>query len=87
MKYIIYYLTPSRRLYELLKDTMTITYGTAAAKLKTSCFSYEEFEQLTKLEKIQYIKKYIESNNTLKYLDNNLLAILGIVLAIIGILV
>jgi len=86
MKYIIYYLTPSRILYELLKDTMTITYGTTA-ELKTSCFSYEEFEQLTKLEKIQYIKKYIESNSTLKYLDNNLLAILGIVLAIIGILV
>lgn len=75
----------------MLKDTMTITYGTATdryiCKLKTSCFSYEEFEQLTKLEKIQYIKKYIESNSTLKYLDNNLLAILGIVLAIIGILV
>lgn len=86
MKYIIYYLTPSRRLYELLKDTMTITYGTTV-ELKTYCFSYEEFEQLTKLEKIQYIKKYIESNSTLKYLDNNLLAILGIVLAIIGILV
>ena len=86
MKYIIYYLTPSRRLYELLKDTMTITYGTTT-ELKTSCFSYEEFKQLTKLEKVQYIKKYIESNSTLKYLDNNLLAILGIVLAIIGILV
>ncbi len=86
MKYLIYYLTPSRRLYELLKDTMTIIYGTTE-ELKTSCFSYEEFEQLTKLEKIQYIKKYIESNDTLKYLDNNLLAILGIVLAIVGILV
>lgn len=86
MKYLIYYLTPSKRLYKLLKETMTITYGTTN-ELKTSCLTYDEFKQITKFEKLQYIKKYIESNSKLTYLNNNLLAILGIVLAIIGILI